>query len=131
MSMAVERFRADRIGPPPLPEEQKRKPVDEQGKVSFAEHLSRECDELGLRTKFSIHAQSRIVSRDIDLKPEQLLRIDKAVDSVTEKGASRALVMLDDIALIVGVKSRTVITLVDSAALKDNVFTSIDAAVLA
>ena len=80
---------------------------------------------------FSGHAQQRVVSREIDLKPEQLTRIDRAVDSAAEKGAKRALVMLDDLALIVGVEARTVVTVVDAPALRENVFTSIDAAVIA
>ena len=78
-----------------------------------------------------MHAQVRIESREIDLKPEQLHRIDRAIDSAADKGAEKALLMLDDLALIVGIKNRTVITIVDSQALKDNVFTSIDSAVIA
>ena len=134
MALDVDRLRPDQVVPPPLPPQKPQpKPVDagDEGKVSFAEHLQRECKDIGCRMNFSLHAQTRVDSRDIDLQPDQLVRIDKAVDSAAEKGADKALVMLDDLALIVGVRKRTVITVVDGQALRNNVFTSIDSAVIA
>jgi flagellar operon protein len=38
--------------------------------------------------------------------------------------------MVDDVALVVSIKNRTVITAVDKASLKENVFTNIDSAVV-
>ena len=38
--------------------------------------------------------------------------------------------MVDNVALVVSVKNRTVITAVDQESLKDNVFTNIDSAVI-
>ena len=38
--------------------------------------------------------------------------------------------LVDDIALVVSVKNKTVITAVDQARLKDNVFTNIDSAIV-
>jgi flagellar operon protein len=52
------------------------------------------------------------------------------VDRAAAKGARESLVMMDDVALVVSVKNRTVITAVDRAHLKDNVFTNIDSAVI-
>ena len=131
MSFQISKLRADRVGPPPLPARQSLPQVKNHDRPSFAEHLHKACDETGCRTNFSMHAQVRIESRDIDLKPEMLHRIDRAIDSAADKGAEKALVMLDDLALIVGVKNRTVITVVDGQAMKENVFTSIDSAVIA
>jgi flagellar operon protein len=132
--MEIDRLRPDLVGPPSLPEisghRESVKPY-EPPKPSFAEHLQQECERIGCRTRFSSHAQMRVEARDIDLQPEQLARIDRAIDSVADKGAAKALVMLDDMALIVGVQNRTVITVVDAEHLKDNVFTSIDSAVIA
>ena len=51
------------------------------------------------------------------------------VNKAAEKGARDSPVMVDDIALVVSVKSRTVITALDKASLKDNVFTNIDSGV--
>ena len=132
MSFQIERMQADRVGPPQIPLERKQPPAVEQPqKPSFSEHLQKACEDIGCRTQFSQHARVRVDDRSISLQPEQLVRIDRAVDSIAEKGADKALVMLDDMAFLVGVEKRTIITVVDGEALKDNVFTSIDAAVIA
>ena len=134
MTFEIDHLRPDRVGPPPIPSgASPPQPAGsgDDGRTSFAGHLQRECENVGCRMQFSMHARARVDRRDISLQPEQLARIDRAVDSASEKGASKALVMLDDLALIVGVKRRTVITVVDGQSLKDNVFTSIDAAVIA
>jgi flagellar operon protein len=128
----LDRIRADRIGPPQLPSSQTQQPTPEpQGKPSFADHLRKATEDLGSQVQFSGHAMQRAERRGIDLTAEQLGRIDKALDSVAAKGGRKALVMLDDLALIVGVDRRTVITLVNGEGLRDNVFTAIDAAVIA
>ena len=128
----VDRIRADRIGPPLLPvNPQPQVQTEAPTQTSFADHLKRATEELGSQVQFSGHALQRAESRGIDLTNEQLGRIDKALDSVAAKGGRKALVMLDDMALIVGVDRRTVITMVDGNGLRDNVFTSIDAAVIA
>ena len=46
------------------------------------------------------------------------------------KGARSSLLVMKDVALIVSVTNRTVITAVDGSSLKDNVFTNIDSAVI-
>ena len=126
-------MRADRVGPPQLPLTPVSTPQNRQveQRTPFAEHLKKACDEAGVNVEFSGHAASRAESRSIDLTQSQLSRIDTALEAVSAKGAKRALVMLDDMALIVGVEKRTVITMVDGNNLRDNVFTSIDAAVIA
>ena len=82
------------------------------------------------RLKVSAHAQSRLQSREIKLDADAWERVMDGVDRAAKKGAKEALVMVDDIALIVSVKNRTVITAVDKARLKENVFTNIDSAVI-
>ena len=89
------------------------------------------CKEVGCDVQFSGHAESRVQNRSINFDETQLVRLGKAVQSASDKGAKKALVMLDDMALIVGVDKRTVITVVDNEAIRDNVFTSIDSAVIA
>lgn len=131
MSLTVERFRADRVGPPQIQDKQKPATIEKQDRKSFTDHLEKACSEVGCRIQFSGHAQTRAISRQIDLNSDQLSRLGKAVESAAEKGADKALVMLDDLALIVGVEKRTVITIVDSDGLRDNVFTAIDSAVIA
>lgn len=80
--------------------------------------------------KLSGHAQTRLQSRNIDLGQQQWQRVVNGVNKAAEKGAKESLVMVDDVALVVSIKNRTVITAVDKSNLKDNVFTNIDSAVV-
>lgn len=82
------------------------------------------------RLKLSGHARTRLSSREIGLDREQWSRVMDGVDKAAEKGARDSLVMIDDVALVVSVKNRTVITAVDQQHLKENVFTNIDSAVI-
>jgi len=127
----LDRIRADRVGPPQLPAQPRAANPAAPQPPTFGEHLKKACAEIGCRTQFSSHAQTRVEDRSIALSSDQLARIDRAVDQVAQKGGRKALVMLDDLALVVGIDRRTVITLVDSPSIRENVFTSIDAAVIA
>ena len=89
--------------------------------------LHRELEGL----KFSKHAQERLSARNITLNEADLSRLQQAVSKADEKGSQDSLVLLRDTAFIVSVKNRTVVTAVDAAASKDNVFTNIDSAVIA
>lgn len=82
------------------------------------------------KLKLSGHAQTRLQSRDIQLGKEEWDRVLSGVDRAAQKGAKESLVLLDDVALVVSVRNRTVITAVDKANLKENVFTNIDSAVI-
>lgn len=81
--------------------------------------------------KFSAHASARLRQRGIELTDGQLHRLDSAVHRAAAKGAKDALVMMDDTAMVVSVKNKTVITALGMSQAKDNVFTNIDAAVIA
>jgi flagellar operon protein len=52
------------------------------------------------------------------------------VEKAAAKGAKESLVLVDEAALVVSIKNKTVITAVDKSALKDNVFTNIDSAII-
>ena len=79
---------------------------------------------------FSAHAQSRLVSRQIQLTDTQLARLRSGVDQAAQKGARDSLVMMDNLAFIVSVANRKVVTALDGAASQGNVFTQIDSAVI-
>ncbi|MCX7747002.1 MAG: flagellar biosynthesis protein [Clostridia bacterium] len=81
--------------------------------------------------KFSKHAEARLQTRNIQLTEVQKEKINNAVKRAEEKGVRDSLVLVDDIALVVNVKNKTVITAVSSNELKENVFTNIDGAVFA
>lgn len=79
---------------------------------------------------FSNHAVKRLEQRGIELKPEQIRKIESAIDQAAAKGAKDSLVLLQDMALIVNVGNRTVVTAMDGGSMKDNIFTQIDSAVI-
>jgi flagellar operon protein len=81
--------------------------------------------------RFSAHAQTRLQSRQIALEAGHLDRLQGAVQRAASKGARDALVLMDDLAMVVSVVNRTVVTVVDRDNLKQNVFTNIDSAVIA
>ena len=125
------RLRVDRVGPPPLPKLQKSVEQTKPGQASFSDHLKQACKEVNCEVTFSGHAETRAFTRDINLNSDQLDRLGKAVDSASDKGSKKALVLIDDLALLVGVQKKTVITMVDKDSMQDNVFTEIDSAVVA
>lgn len=114
---------------PVKPQQNTTKPkVQEQGKIPFNQFLQ---DQISQSTvKFSNHAQQRLQSRNIQLSPADLTKINDAVEKAAQKGAKDSLIMMNNLALVVSVKNKTVITAVDGANLKENVFTNIDSAVI-
>ena len=82
--------------------------------------------------KFSQHALQRLQTRSIQLGQADLLKLNDAVKKAEQKGAKESLVLMsqNDLALVVSVKNKTVITAMDGKSIKDNVFTNIDSAVI-
>jgi flagellar operon protein len=100
--------------------------VDLPRERSFDAVLEGECNRL----KFSKHAQQRLESRNIQLDDADLSSLEHAVSMAQEKGAKDALVMLRNLALIINVPNKTVITALDQQSTGGNVFTNIDSAVI-
>jgi flagellar operon protein len=109
------------------------KPEPRTGAGSSFADLLRQAQSAGQpgTLKFSAHAQTRILSRQIQLGPAEMERVQNAVQKAAGKGSKESLVLLDQTALVVSVPNRTVITVVDKDNLKQNVFTNIDSAVIA
>jgi flagellar operon protein len=80
--------------------------------------------------RFSSHAQRRIASRKIDFGSDEAVRLEQAVEKAASKGSRESLILMDDLALVVSIKNRVVITAVDGNSRKENVFTNIDSVVL-
>lgn len=80
--------------------------------------------------KFSNHAVERMMSRGIKFSPEDMNRLNDAVSKAAAKGSKDTLVLMNDSALIVSVKNKTVVTVMDKNALKENVFTNIDSTIV-
>lgn len=105
----------------------KHSPIELPAERSFETALDQALKEL----TFSKHAQERLDSRNIQLDANDLSHLQKAVSLAEQKGAQDSLVLLRDMAFIVSVKNKTVVTAMDQQSLRDHVFTNIDSAVLA
>ena len=110
-------------------------PVQESGTVPFSEILQKELNR-GQGLRFSAHARDRLNSRDIQLTREAMDKLTEAVDKAAAKGARDALVLMpgasrrDDLALVVSVTNRTVVTAMDGEHIRENIFTNIDSAMV-
>lgn len=81
--------------------------------------------------KLSAHARERLEARALTLGAAETERLRAAVDAAAAKGARQSLVMLGDMALIVNIPGRTVITAMESDGARGTVFTNIDSAIIA
>jgi len=78
--------------------------------------------------QFSRHANNRLNNRKITLTSEQLNRVESGLNAANAKGIRDSLVLVDNVALVVNVKSKTVITALERG--QENVFSNIDGAVI-
>jgi flagellar operon protein len=93
--------------------------------IEFTQALERS------QLEFSRHALKRIEQRGLQLDAPRLERLEQAVDRASAKGSRDSLILLDELALVVSVQNRTVLTAIDEAARKEHVFTNIDSVVIA
>jgi len=100
--------------------------------AGFDKELARRLDGATAQEplRWSAHARERLVQRRIAITPDVHERLEGAVAKAAAKGSRESLVMVDDMAFVVSVKNRVVITAVDRAGMKDQVFSNIDSAVL-
>ena len=81
--------------------------------------------------RFSNHAQKRLQVRNINLNDDGLSRLANAVDKAEKRGGKESLVLMDNLAFIVNVKERLVVTAMDDQKRGEGVFTQIDSVVFA
>jgi flagellar operon protein len=93
---------------------------------AFSELLAARLGADGIR--LSAHAQRRLAG--VDLGETAADRLMSAVGRAEEKGSRESLILVDDLAFVVSVKNKTVITAVDQGRAKENVFTNIDSVVI-
>lgn len=79
--------------------------------------------------KISKHALRRLDSREISLNQIDQTKLNEAVDSLEKKGAKNSLVMMGELAFIVNVPSKTVLTAISKDQMKEQVFTNIDSTI--
>ena len=121
MTRSVQEIRSTQNIPTNVPVQ---RPQD-SGKQDFAEALAR------ANLTFSNHAQKRLESRKITLAEDGLARLALAVDKAQQRGGQESLVLMDDLAFIVNVPDRKVVTALDTNKRGEGVFTRIDSVVLA
>ncbi len=122
-----------RSGPDPIRKSGRAtRPEDRSGSVpapgSFDAVLQKAFGSREIR--FSRHAMDRMDRRNITLNPDEMARLQGAIDRAEKSGMKESLVILDQNALIVSVPNRTVITAMDRSSMRDNLVTHIDSAVL-
>lgn len=81
--------------------------------------------------RFSNHAQKRMQVREISLSDDGISRLANAVEKADKRGGKESLVMVDDLAFIVNIKDRLVVTALDPGSRGEGVFTKIDSVVFA
>lgn len=97
--------------------------------VSFRNVLQSELQS-GKTLSFSSHARRRMEVRNIHLNQEQMERLHEGVTRAEAKGARESLVLLENLAFIVSIENRTVVTAMDGDKSKKGVFTHIDSTVI-
>ena len=111
---------------------QKVQSASENNNVSFEKILEDKRNQFtqGSVLKFSKHASSRLTSRNIELTDSQVSRLEDGMQKANEKGIKDSLVLVDKLAFIVNVPSKTVVTAMDQKETNSNIFTNIDGAVI-
>ncbi len=104
--------------------------VEREHSIDFSEILSQQLNK-NTEVKFSKHAMDRLESRDIHMTDEQKQKLNESVDKAAAKNVRDSLIMMDDLAFVVNVRNKTVVTVVNKEEMKENVFTNIDGAVIA
>jgi len=102
------------------------RPAPAENTPAFAETLAQVQ-----QVRFSNHAQKRLQSREIALSEEHVNRLAQAIEKAEQRGGKSSLVMMDDLAFVVNVRERLVVTAVDAQHRGEGVFTQIDSVVIA
>lgn len=98
------------------------------GAPAFADILAEQLGAGGI--KLSTHAQQRLQQTSADLGVDAADRLKNAFSRAEQKGSKDSLILLDDLAFVVSVKNKTVVTAIEGNRAKENVFTNIDSVVI-
>ncbi len=127
-------FRVGQTYFPPKPHGVARQPVSKPVEKPFQQWLTDAvtADRTTAKAeplRFSQHAIQRLEERGIRLRDSDVTRLEQAVQKAANKGAKESLIMMDNVAYVVSIVNRKVITAVDEGHMKENVFTNIDSAI--
>ncbi len=80
---------------------------------------------------FSRHAKERLEQRRLTLSQQEISQLEQAVVELAGKGGKQSLVLLGQLAMVISIDNKKVITVVGQEHLKKGVFTNIDSAAIA
>lgn len=98
--------------------------------IKSFDNIFKQTIQQNQEVKFSKHANLRLSSRNINITKEQMQKINQGIINAGQKGIKESLVLVDDIALVVNVENKTVVTALDKKESKEHIFTNIDGAVI-
>ena len=104
-----------------------RKSISVSKQESFKELFHKELYG-ELNYKISAHAQERVEA--LELSQGDLKNVGCGIDKAKNKGSKNTLILYKDIAFIASCENKTLITAVEKARAKDNIFTNIDSMVM-
>jgi flagellar operon protein len=117
--------RVDRTSPVAQPSKSRNVSGGASSEISFEKELDQAT---GLQ--FSKHAEKRLLSRNLELNQVERAKLQDAVSSLEKKGAKDSLVLMGELAFVVNVPSKTVVTALSKEQMKDQIFTNIDSTIL-
>ncbi len=80
--------------------------------------------------RFSAHAEKRLQSRNISINESQKIKLNQAVDTASNKGVKDSLILLNNLAFVVNIKNRIVVTAMEQSQLKEGIVTNIDSTMI-
>lgn len=99
--------------------------VQKQGSELFQRMLERASE-----VKVSKHAQQRLAERNIQLPEQKWQQLNEKMVEANQKGVTDALVMVDDVALVVSTKNKTVVTAIHQDEATNKIFTNINGTII-
>ncbi len=109
-----------------LPAQKPKIPVKGAPFHDILKRVLKETDKI----RFSAHARARLTSRNIEMDEQRLNKLVDAVEQGRAKGVHDSLILMDNLAFIVNIDNRTVVTVMDNESLTENIFTNIDSAIV-
>ncbi|MYL48691.1 flagellar protein [Halobacillus litoralis] len=104
--------------PLPIP---KKRSLNQKPNAPFQQFLQ-EAKEI----KVSKHAMERMRHRKIEISEQTWTKIGEKMTEASKKGVDQSLVVLNDVALVVSSKNRTVVTAMDRNETQSQIFTNIN-----
>lgn len=80
--------------------------------------------------KVSKHASERLRERNININETEWQKLSKMIDEAKQKGITDSLVLMNDAALLVSAKNKTVVTAMNLNEAQDRIFTNINGTIL-